>query len=169
MGFKSFYARERAKKKEMSKEFATIFLGKAQHGPNVEFNRDGSIKSITTSKGKVFNLTQRFAYYIGHKHQLDHRASGAYVFRPEKQIPEFFDLNHKQKPSVHSGAILDEIQVSYGPYVGQSVRIYHDGTGDVEFDWVVGPIPVEDQKAKVFLHAYSFNRAIIIQFLCNRN
>lgn len=157
MGFKSFYVREK-KKKQQSDEIS----GKPRNGTKVDFNKDGSIKSITTDKGKVINLKQKFGFYIGHvgdNRDFNRRASGAYIFRPKKQTPDFLSPSASPKPQIHSGPLLDEVQVSFGSFVSQSVRIYHDESGDVEFDWVVGPIPVNDQNGKVWFFGSTVDSA----------
>ena len=49
-----------------------------------------SLKSFVNTQGVVFNFTQEFMYYIGHRgdnSEFEYRASGAYIFRPLNQEP----------------------------------------------------------------------------------
>ena len=40
------------------------------------------------------------------------------------------------------GDLVEEIHQTFNNYVGQIIRIYKDHDY-VEFDWVIGPIPIE--------------------------
>lgn len=41
-----------------------------------------------------------------------------------------------------SGDIVDEVHQTYSDWVSQIIRIYK-GEGTIEFNWLVGPIPIE--------------------------
>ena len=53
-------------------------------------HEDKQLKSYTNMEGSVFNFSQEFLYYVGHRgnnSEFDFRASGAYIFRPQSQVP----------------------------------------------------------------------------------
>ena len=57
------------------------------------YHFDSKLRQLTSfvdKKGEIFNFTQEYHYYIGHRgdnSDFDSRASGAYIFRPTEQIP----------------------------------------------------------------------------------
>jgi len=50
-------------------------------------------------------------------------------------------VNHT-KQNTFSGDIVDEIHQTFSSWVSQVVRIYKQ-ENHVEFEWLVGPIPIE--------------------------
>jgi len=50
-------------------------------------------------------------------------------------------VNHK-KLNPFSGDIVDEIHQTFSPWISQVVRIYKQ-ENHAEFEWLVGPIPIE--------------------------
>lgn len=40
------------------------------------------------------------------------------------------------------GELVQEIHQTFNEFIGQIIRLYK-GQGHVEFDWVIGPIPIE--------------------------
>ena len=44
--------------------------------------------------------------------------------------------------SLFLGDVVDEIHQTFNPWVKQIIRI-NKGEDNVEFDWIVGPIPIE--------------------------
>ena len=61
---------------------------------NVIFDKNGNINTIQLKNGKVVEIKQEFEYYkakAGDNKRADHRASGAYIFRPDGQTPNVFN------------------------------------------------------------------------------
>jgi lysosomal alpha-mannosidase len=50
-------------------------------------------------------------------------------------------INHINE-NIFSGDIVDEIHQTFSPWISQVVRIYKQ-ENHVEFEWLVGPIPIE--------------------------
>ena len=105
------------------------------------------VTSFTDNFGTVYNFSQEFMYYIGHRgnnSEFDFRASGAYIFRPESQEP--VKLGLPLSVSVQEGALFIEFHMEFESYVSQILRIYKDSDhGLVEIEWIIGPIPIEAQ------------------------
>uniref|UniRef100_A0AAG5DR66 Alpha-mannosidase n=1 Tax=Anopheles atroparvus TaxID=41427 RepID=A0AAG5DR66_ANOAO len=109
---------------------------------NVSFDSNGFLSTITIG-GVTNRLRQTFVYYegaLGNNEEMRNRSSGAYIFRPngtEKTVTETVQLR------VVKGATVQEVHQTFNEWISQVVRVYAD-EGHVEFEWLVGPIPVED-------------------------
>ncbi|KFM74950.1 Lysosomal alpha-mannosidase, partial [Stegodyphus mimosarum] len=69
------------------------------------------------------------------------RASGAYAFNPQHDIA--YPLAENITYRIFKGPLVEEIHQYYAPWISQIIRVYK-GKKHVEFDWVIGPIPVHD-------------------------
>ena len=89
-----------------------------------------------------------FDYYKGHRGnntEFDFRASGAYVFRPLEQEPvriPFIDFDQ------YVGPLFSEFQINGDNNASLIMRFLPDVD---EFDWLVGPISVEDGVGKEYI------------------
>jgi len=120
----------------------------------VTFNEtSGKIKSVTMN-GKETPLKQEFLWYAGFKKDGE-RASGAYIFRPNDTKPTPIS-DHVQLTAITSGPLVQEIYQKYSSMVSQTIRIYMNQE-NIEFDWVVGPIPVNDDVGKEIVSRITTN------------
>ena len=159
MGFVSYYIKTVSEDQNPQQKSSVLsILGKKVKMGNsklsLNIDRQGQITSVVRN-GQNINFTQAFGFYeghAGHNQGFDDRASGAYIFRPSKQIPQMF------KPDNHStlitGQLVDELHQTFSPYISQVVRIYRDSE-EIEFDWIVGPIPVDDDIGKEVIARFS--------------
>ena len=94
-------------------------------------------------------LDMELLYYRAHRgdnSEFAKRASGAYIFRPETDTPVSF--GSPNETVVTEGPVVDEVIRTFeDSWVTQVVRVYHQ-EDMVEVDWLVGPIPVNDQVGK---------------------
>ncbi|PKA64363.1 lysosomal alpha-mannosidase [Apostasia shenzhenica] len=97
----------------------------------------------SSSKNSVkSSLGQSFKYYIGAVgDKSDPQASGAYVFRPNGTTPIKSDSQVPLK--ILQGPLLDEVHQQVNPWIYQITRVYK-ANDHVEFEFIVGPIPIED-------------------------
>ncbi|XP_061512042.1 lysosomal alpha-mannosidase [Anopheles gambiae] len=113
---------------------------------NVSFDSNGFLSTITID-GVTNRLRQTFIYYegaLGNNEEFRNRSSGAYIFRPngtEKTVTENVQLK------VVKGGTVQEVHQVFSEWISQVVRVYADES-HVEFEWMVGPIPVEDGVGK---------------------
>ncbi|XP_053666254.1 lysosomal alpha-mannosidase-like [Anopheles marshallii] len=113
---------------------------------NVSFDSNGFMSSITID-GVTNRLRQTFVYYegaLGNNEEFRNRSSGAYIFRPngtEKTVTDNVQLK------VVNGPTVQEVHQVFNEWISQVVRIYADES-HVEFEWMVGPIPVDDGVGK---------------------
>ncbi|KAG9445829.1 hypothetical protein H6P81_011957 [Aristolochia fimbriata] len=107
----------------------------------------GKLTQYFNSKSSVKeSIEQSYGYYTGDDGSgKDPQASGAYVFRPNGT----FELNPEGKMplTVIKGSLLDEVHQRINPWLTQITRVYK-GKDHAEFEFTVGPIPVEDGSGK---------------------
>ncbi|XP_027845178.2 lysosomal alpha-mannosidase-like isoform X1 [Aphis gossypii] len=93
-------------------------------------------------------LIQEFLYYksmVGDNSVDYKRASGAYIFRPDGEPLPLCD--NQIKPRRVSGPVVQEIHRECNEWVSQVIRKYN-GDDNIEFEWLVGPIPNDDKIGK---------------------
>ncbi|XP_027202659.2 lysosomal alpha-mannosidase-like [Dermatophagoides pteronyssinus] len=120
----------------------------------VEFYSNGTISRIFIDKlHQSISISNEFRLYHGAGGTGRH--SGAYIFRPNEQ--KTFPVTNKIKSTFFIDRkyhIVQEVHQQFdSSFVGQIIRMdkYND---NVEFDFVVGPIPVNDQIGKEIVVRY---------------
>lgn len=99
------------------------------------------LKSVTIN-GLALNIKQEFLYYNGANgtnEDDDHKASGAYIFRPANDTPNAVPLYSTVNYTVVEGSLVDEVHQVFNSWIKQVIRVYKD-QNYIEFDWLVGPI-----------------------------
>ncbi|XP_044001802.1 lysosomal alpha-mannosidase-like isoform X1 [Aphidius gifuensis] len=108
-------------------------------------------------KKENIKVVQSFHYYIGavgDNSNAEKRASGAYIFRPnESAIHNFIYSGYHE---IFKGPLVQEIHLTVNDHVSLVVRIL-DNEEQVEFEWLAGPIPIDDKKGKEIVIRYSSN------------
>uniref|UniRef100_A0AAR2J2A3 Lysosomal alpha-mannosidase n=1 Tax=Pygocentrus nattereri TaxID=42514 RepID=A0AAR2J2A3_PYGNA len=95
-------------------------------------------------------LTQNFYWYnasVGNAESS--QTSGAYIFRPNSSTP----CAVSKKPDIST---LQEVRQQFSPWVSQVVRLY-EGSRELELEWTVGPVPVEDGFGKEVITRFDSN------------
>jgi lysosomal alpha-mannosidase len=124
---------------------------------NVLFNGgNGLMTGIELQDNKVLSLSQSFHYYKGmpgDNRDANHRASGAYVFRPDGGL---ISLGEKLESQLYnfSNKKITEVHQNWTPWLKQVIRVDED-QDYVELDWVVGPIPVDDYIGKEIISKFN--------------
>ncbi|CAJ0564187.1 unnamed protein product, partial [Mesorhabditis spiculigera] len=119
----------------------------------LQFDTNGFLSSVLDKKtGVRRNLRQEFFYYesMGNNGQ----PSGAYVFRPLTQTAK--SLGTVVAISAVQGPLVQEVRQKVNDFVYQTVRLYA-GKPQIEFDWVIGPLPKEGSNpvGKEFITRYT--------------
>ncbi|KAJ8675629.1 hypothetical protein QAD02_011415 [Eretmocerus hayati] len=108
---------------------------------------------IEISDSNPLVINQSFHFYQGSDDRV--QKSGAYIFRPKDTFPK--PLHSGKRSKIYKGNLVEEIHHELNDWISQVVRIYKD-KHYVEFDWLVGPIPVEsDLLGKEVITRYSSN------------
>ncbi|KAK7498328.1 hypothetical protein BaRGS_00010588, partial [Batillaria attramentaria] len=125
-------------------------------GKYIALTFDGNTHLLTSITNLEKNVTvpasQSFHYYVGHvgnNSTPDLQASGAYIFRPDSSgLHNFTDnVSISRKTYVTQGEVVEEVYQQFSPWVTQVIRVYANQRA-AEFQWTVGPIPIDDGKGK---------------------
>ena len=136
---------------------------------NVLFDKNGNINEIKLNNGKVVQINQNFLYYkskTGNNSAPDLRASGAYIFRPDGQSPLPFNQTSIESELVET-SVATEIHQKINSYISQVIRV-NTNEDYIEFDYVVGPIPVADKVGKEVISLFKTNLTTSGVFLYRR-
>jgi lysosomal alpha-mannosidase len=109
-------------------------------------NTSGNIKSIKLDIGKTLPFGQSFKYYRAHQ-------GSCYQFCPEGYA---IDLPVVKLESEYDNGLIHEVKQYWNEWVSQTIRVYEDEEY-IEFDWTVGPIPVDDQIGKEVITRFETN------------
>lgn len=115
----------------------------------------GGLKTVKMN-GFTENIQQTFGIYKGYRGnngESKNRSSGAYVFRPYGDIEI---VNNKVELSFYNGTKVKEVHQHVNEWISQVIRIYED-VNRVEFEWLVGPIPTDDDVGKEIITRFSSN------------
>lgn len=92
---------------------------------------------------RELKVHQEFLWYkgaIGNNEEFRNRSSGAYIFRPDGKEATPFD--GEPKVNVVKGPLVEEVHQTVNEWISQVIRTYRN-ENHVEFEWLVGPIPIE--------------------------
>ncbi|XP_055923554.1 lysosomal alpha-mannosidase-like [Eupeodes corollae] len=112
----------------------------------LNFSSTGHLVAIKMN-GIDQKIRQDFFYYrgaSGNNAEFKNRSSGAYIFRPngtEVAVATKVNLN------VIKGKLVQEVHQIFNDWISQVIRIYNN-TNRVEFEWLIGPIPIDDKVGK---------------------
>lgn len=115
---------------------------------NVSFDVNGLLSEITVD-GETSKLSQNFVYYkgaVGENKKFEDRSSGAYIFRPDPKTKEKV-ITKEATIEVVLGEQVDEVHQVFNEWISQVVRVYKTERF-VEFEWMVGPVPIDDSVGK---------------------
>ncbi|VAI39198.1 unnamed protein product [Triticum turgidum subsp. durum] len=113
----------------------------------LQYDAAGALSQYSDSKTQVeANFEQKYKYYIGQDGGGDDpQASGAYIFRPKDVVP--IKTDGQVPPMILRGPILDEVHQQINPWIYQITRVYK-GKDYMETEFIVGPIPIDDENGK---------------------
>ncbi|XP_071747296.1 lysosomal alpha-mannosidase-like [Lepeophtheirus salmonis] len=148
MSFKTFKVNVSPKKESKVKENESLsrVIGDSNFKTNIILDSHGNIKGLKSPEG-IFRFNVKFAYYIGHSGNNSfpkERASGAYIFRPLSQVPIPFP-NPIEKPIIRRSKNVIELELKYSNWTSLVTRIFRNEEY-FEFEWLVGPIPTDNNE-----------------------
>ncbi|XP_050319281.1 lysosomal alpha-mannosidase isoform X2 [Bactrocera neohumeralis] len=120
----------------------------------LNFDTNGFLVTVTAD-GMTRIVNQEFVYYeaaIGNNREFRNRSSGAYIFRPAHDQVRSISLQPKLK--IYRGNLVEEVHQSFNEWVSQVVRVYRQ-QHHAEFEWLVGPIPVDDGRGKEIVSRFN--------------
>ncbi|XP_011498322.1 PREDICTED: lysosomal alpha-mannosidase [Ceratosolen solmsi marchali] len=171
LGYQSFYVSQKPNELKKVENGTTTPDEQTIDGEfyKVSIDSEGKVvvKSLKKDNEKVFK--QSFHYYEGmqgNNRVYINRSSGAYIFRPKYNYTK--NVSETSTYKIYKGAIVEEIHQVLSSWISQVIRIYK-GKDYVEFDWLVGPIPIEDNIGKEIITKYSSNLNNNAEFLTDSN
>lgn len=153
LGYKVYMVTEVAQEESQEPETETSIHTELY---DVSVNENGQVV-VQYNKQKDMNFVQSFHYYEGMEGDnkvFENRSSGAYIFRPKTIAAKNFVITGSYQ--VFKGPLVDELHQTVNDWISQVVRVYKDDE-HIEFDWLVGPIPVQDKIGKEIVVKYSSN------------
>ncbi|XP_065878409.1 alpha-mannosidase isoform X2 [Euphorbia lathyris] len=110
-----------------------------------------SFSSVTGQVTRMYNsrtgvdipIQQSFLWYESSSDFS--QPSGAYIFRPDGSPPNIVARSVPFK--VHRGSVVHEVHQQFNSWIYQTIRLYKDKE-HAEFEFTIGPIPVEDSDGK---------------------
>uniref|UniRef100_A0A2A4JU30 Alpha-mannosidase n=1 Tax=Heliothis virescens TaxID=7102 RepID=A0A2A4JU30_HELVI len=124
---------------------------------NLDINTaSGLINKVTLRDHTKLNFTINMYYYsgsCGDNQGTDRRSSGAYIFRPLANNPVKLAT---QRTELINGDLVKEFRVSLSPSGFTNTKVY-DGLNFIETEWIVGPIPIDDEVGKEYVIKYETN------------
>ncbi|CAF1134082.1 unnamed protein product [Adineta steineri] len=122
----------------------------------IEIDEQGNLKRIINLQ-KNINITfsnQGFYWYqsySGNNSQFDFQASGAYIFRPVTQDAK--PISTKRSLKCIKSELVQTAIIIFNEWISQEINLYDEGE-DIEIEWTVGPVPVEDNIGKEIILRY---------------
>ncbi|XP_045508879.1 lysosomal alpha-mannosidase-like [Colias croceus] len=113
------------------------------------------VSNISLSNGINTSLDIQYFYYVSDdpkKLGTDKRPPGVYIFRPMDLTPvPIIDVIDTK---VYKTDLVQEIHSKYSEYASFVLRLYQDNPV-VEVDWVIGPVPDDDELGKEVFIRYT--------------
>lgn len=100
-------------------------------------------------------VSQEFLYYeaaLGNNKEFRNRSSGAYIFRPKTD--DVRTVTVAPEITVYRGDLVEEVHQKFNDWISQVVRVYKQKKY-AEFEWLVGPIPIEDGVGKEIITRFN--------------
>jgi lysosomal alpha-mannosidase len=142
-GLRLYYVEKTSSKSKPIKSTPKLKFGTDEIGFEID-DGTGLLKSVTMN-GQTVDITQQFFSYNGYNGEndgADNQASGAYIFRPLENSSNA--VGDTVSVTSTSGNLVDEVRQQVNDWITQIIRVYKGGNNNyIEFDWLVGPIPVD--------------------------
>ncbi|KAI5057211.1 hypothetical protein GOP47_0027226 [Adiantum capillus-veneris] len=119
------------------------------------FDENGALSAFAETKsGTKVLVKEACSYYGGHTGLDGEGTDGAYIFRPAVQSPTL--VNTHVNTSIITGPLVHEVWQEFTPWIFQVSRLYKD-KDYAEVEFVVGPIPLEDNVGKDVILRFASN------------
>ncbi|XP_048256757.1 lysosomal alpha-mannosidase-like isoform X2 [Haliotis rufescens] len=124
----------------------------------------GQLKSMKNLKKNLdISLGQSFMFYPGYAGNNsgdENQASGAYIFRPNATSPTNIGSSAQlsRNSYIREGKLVEEVYQQFSPWATQMIRVY-ENEQYAEFQWTIGPIPIDDKIGKEVITRYTTDLA----------
>ncbi|XP_016964290.1 lysosomal alpha-mannosidase isoform X2 [Drosophila biarmipes] len=148
LGYRTYYVEKvestesSFKPKALPKSTSSVFQIGNSH-IKLGFDTNGFLYDVTAD-GLTRLVSQEFLFYegaVGNNAEFLNRSSGAYIFRPNENKIHF--ATDQVEIEVYKGDLVQEVHQKFNDWISQVVRVYSRDSF-AEFEWLVGPIPIDD-------------------------
>ncbi|XP_031095646.1 alpha-mannosidase-like isoform X2 [Ipomoea triloba] len=128
-------------------------------------SESGQLKRFFNSRtGVDITVHQNYLWYVASAGDTNSKASGAYIFRPDKATPNIVSRSVK----IIRGPLVDEVHQQFSSWIYQVIRVYRDKE-HAEVEFTIGPIPTEDKIGKEIITKMTSNMATNKVFYTDSN
>ncbi|CAF1321855.1 unnamed protein product [Rotaria sp. Silwood1] len=122
----------------------------------IKFDDQGNLNNITNQDRNftvLFSAQGLYWYtsFPGNSSSPEFQASGAYFFRPLTSNP--LPVSSSRNITCTYTNQVQKALIVYNDWASQEIKIY-DGSRIAEIEWIVGPIPIEDNTGKEIIMRY---------------
>ncbi|XP_037825869.1 lysosomal alpha-mannosidase isoform X2 [Lucilia sericata] len=156
-GYKSFYIKKtngHHMKPEPDPDNMSSLIDIGNENIRLTFDTNGFLSAVEAD-GMTRMISQEFLYYeaaIGNNREFRNRSSGAYIFRPKTDAVHTVTV--APEITVYRGNLVEEVHQKFNSWISQVVRVYKQKKY-AEFEWLVGPIPIEDGVGKEIITRFN--------------
>ncbi|KAK1303873.1 hypothetical protein QJS10_CPB11g01988 [Acorus calamus] len=127
----------------------------------------GQLKRMSNYRtGVDIPMQQSYLWYGSSSGDENPQASGAYIFRPNGAPPTV--VSRSVPLRVIRGPLVDEVHQQFNSWIYQVTRLYKDKE-HAEFEFTIGPIPVDDGVGKEVITRITANLATDKMFYTDSN
>ncbi|CAF1141929.1 unnamed protein product [Rotaria sordida] len=161
LGYNTYYFEAKVDTNKIKHKKVTTTINEACILQNeylrVEFNDRGDLKHIVNlAKNLIVSFTEQGLYwYTSYAHANStplSPASGAYIFRP--LFPEALPVSITRHINCMKTDIVQKASIIFNEWTSQEFSLYRN-TSAIEIEWIVGPIPVDDNIGKEIIIRYN--------------
>ncbi|MCO5552105.1 hypothetical protein L7F22_005615 [Adiantum nelumboides] len=110
------------------------------------FSEDGLLSAMTDTNNRInVSMQASYLYFEGNPGSDGQGADGAYLFRPTANSATL--INTFANVSIVTGPLVHEVWQEFSPWIYQVNRLYK-GKNYAEVEYVIGPIPIDDNVGK---------------------
>ncbi|XP_033167145.1 lysosomal alpha-mannosidase isoform X2 [Drosophila mauritiana] len=148
LGYRTYYVEkldsteDNTRSKALPKRTSSVTVIGNSH-IKLGFDTNGFLSEVTAD-GLTRLVSQEFLFYegaVGNNAEFLNRSSGAYIFRPNENKIHF--ATDQVEIQVYKGDLVQEVHQKFNDWISQVVRVYNKDSF-AEFEWLVGPIPIDD-------------------------
>ena len=144
---------------------ATEIITIGNNDISITFDLNGLLSEIKVD-GITSPLSQNFFIYKGASG--DYRSSGAYIFRPKPEEEVEKAAQEVTITNVIRGEHVEEVHQQFNEWISQVVRVYKNEKF-VELEWLVGPIPIDDEIGKEIVSRFNASLVTNGEFFTDSN
>jgi len=118
----------------------------------IYFDESCQVSGWSYEGQSIIPFTINFAYYQAYQSEKQQN-SGAYIFRPAQQysIPI---VNMSASLEMIDEGNVHEARLTLNDWISMTIRLI-DGQSNIEVDWTVGPVPIDDGIGKEVIIQYN--------------